>query len=138
MTNYEKFKKIIEEHWNDREEISVINGEPRRCSEGSDNWCQMCQFNSSSNCSIALQRWLVSEYKKPEVDWSKVPVDTPILVSNFSEDSPIHRRYFAGIVDGKICAYHTGCTSWSGENQNVTPWGYAKLARKEDMVKYCR
>lgn len=31
------------------------------------------------NCKENILRWLFSEYEEPEVDWSKVKVDTPII-----------------------------------------------------------
>lgn len=62
------------------------------------------------------------------IDWSKVAVDTPILVS---EDGKIwYKRYFA-LFDGcYVSAWEYGATSWSvddAENE-VFRWNYAKLA----------
>lgn len=59
------------------------------------------------------------------VDWSKVAVDTPILVrSSIEEDW--NRRHFAKYKDGKVCAWSYGKTSWSGER--FIAWEHAKLA----------
>lgn len=138
MTNYEWYKEEIEKYWKDGVPIAVVNGKVRRCSD-IDGCCGICEFSKKRvPCSITAQRWLVSEYKEPEVDWSKVPVDTPILVSDCSKDNPTRRRYFAGIVDGKIYVYRDGCTSWSTDDASTIPWTYAKLAREEDMEKYCK
>ncbi len=38
--------------------------------------------------------WLNEEYKEPEVDWSKVPVDTKVFVRNL-EDGLWRPRHFA-------------------------------------------
>ena len=62
------------------------------------------------------------------VDWSKVAVDTPILVRD-SNESRWWKRYFAFFEDGLIYAWESGATSWSIENHGrVVPWKYAKLA----------
>ena len=61
------------------------------------------------------------------VDWSKVAVDTPILVRD-SNESRWTKRYFALFEDGLIYAWESGATSWSVENHGrVVPWKYAKL-----------
>ena len=62
------------------------------------------------------------------VDWSKVPVDTPILVREL-DGCPWKKRYFA-FFDGKIVqAWKYGATSWSiGNEKDTISWPYAKLA----------
>jgi hypothetical protein len=59
------------------------------------------------------------------IDWSKVAVDTPILVSNDNENWK--RRYFAQYRNGKVVAYGLGATSWSS-GCILRYWDYAKLA----------
>lgn len=63
------------------------------------------------------------------IDWSKVPVDTPILVQDIKGNGYV-RRYFAKYKDGKIYAWKDGTTSWTAEsNGYITVWNYAKLAK---------
>lgn len=59
------------------------------------------------------------------VNWSKIPVDTPILVRN-SENNPWEKRYFAKFVNGEIYAFYRGQTSWSTEEPPIR-WDHAKL-----------
>lgn len=59
------------------------------------------------------------------VDWSKVEVDTPILVRN--NGCVWTKRYFAEYKNGKVRAYHNGATSWSSDGR-MGSWDYAKLA----------
>lgn len=61
------------------------------------------------------------------VDWSKVPVDTPVLISN---DKKIwFKRYFARYEDGKVYCWLNGKTSWTAECEFSTGhWDYVKLA----------
>lgn len=62
------------------------------------------------------------------VDWSKVPVDTKILVS--CDGCNWFKKYFAKVQNGEIYAWDNGSTSWSVSNKEycVTWWRYAKLA----------
>lgn len=62
------------------------------------------------------------------VDWSKVAVDTPILVS-FDGCNWV-KKYFAKVQNNTVYAFDNGATSWSVSNVEycVTPWIYAKLA----------
>lgn len=61
------------------------------------------------------------------VDWSKVPVDTPVLISN--NKKIWFKRYFARYEDGKVYCWLNGKTSWTAECEISTGhWDYAKLA----------
>ena len=65
------------------------------------------------------------------VDWSKVEVDTPILVKNRIEDV-WNCRYFAKYEDGKVYTWCGGRTSWSNVIcYEPVNWKYAELAFKE-------
>lgn len=61
------------------------------------------------------------------VDWSKVKVDTPVLVRDF-ENQDWKKRYFAFFDDELIYTWDGGATSWSVKNKDAIPWKYAKLA----------
>lgn len=62
------------------------------------------------------------------VDWSKVAVDTPVLVS--SNGIEWCKRYFASFDRGNVLAWEYGATSWSVDDAEceVYRWSYAKLA----------
>lgn len=61
------------------------------------------------------------------VDWSKIAVDTPILVSN--DNKEWFKRYFAKYENGNVHAWLNGKTSWSANCEfSIGYWGYAKLA----------
>lgn len=64
--------------------------------------------------------------RKDFVDWSKVAVDTKILVS----DDNINwcKRYFRKYEDGKVLAFCNGATSWSNDRNVESDWKYARLA----------
>lgn len=62
------------------------------------------------------------------VDWSKVAVDTPILVKQHEQDK-WEKRHFAYFKDGRVCAWLCGATSWSADyGDDITNWNFAKLA----------
>ena len=135
MTNYEKYKDKIDKIWNDGKVIGVTEDcKVTSCDEILS--CNECIFNEE--CDLKSQKWLVSEYKDPaeNVDWSKVPIDTPVLVREYETDKWIP-RYFAGInEDGNVIAFDSGATSWSDDGENLTVnWKQAKLANPDDLKK---
>lgn len=62
------------------------------------------------------------------VDWSKVKVDTPVLVS--FDGCNWFKKYFAKVQNNTVYTWDNGATSWSVSNKEycVTSWRYAKLA----------
>ena len=66
---------------------------------------------------------------KEVIDWSKVPVDTKVLVSEDGKEWS--RRHFAKYEDGKVYCFNDGYTSFTIVNyaylSNATSWEYAKL-----------
>lgn len=65
------------------------------------------------------------------VDWTKVPVDTKVLVSNDMEHWI--RRRFAKYENGTVYTFVDGCDSWTadniGEMYRCESWVFTKLAR---------
>lgn len=62
------------------------------------------------------------------VDWSKVAVDTPILVKDYCDDK-WEKAYFAKYEDEMIYAWDYGRTSFSARSEDDTfIWDCAKLA----------
>ena len=88
-----------------------------------------CAYLSCSDCGRRQMLWLMEEYEEPEVDWSKVEVDTPILVKN-SEDEEWRKRHFAKYKNGNVYAWSDGLTSWTAYDK--MSWKYAKLAENEE------
>lgn len=83
-------------------------------------------------CRLRQTAWLLEEYEEPEVDWSKVEVDTPILVKDMEYEN-WRKRYFAEYKDEVVYAWVNGKTSWSAvDDKDVTTWNYAKLAEGEE------
>lgn len=131
MTNKEKYGDKIIELATNTALFGLKNGKPAICKEIK---CEDCDFYESDSCkgsTYNFREWLNSEYVEPPVDWSKVAVDTPILVRD-SVGGMWVRRYFAKYENGIVYAWENGATSWSAHISNITDWGMAKLAESED------
>ena len=87
--------------------------------------------------SISFYMSCIAELDFEEVvDWSKVPVDTKILVSNCingaGEVIEWRKRYFAKYENGKIYAWNDGVTSFSVDSDDLcTRWDFVKLYKEE-------
>ena len=129
MTNYEKYKDDIIKILFTKGGIGVDKktGESHGCNLL--DYCGNCRFYDDCR-SDTLRKWLDSEYVEPEkeeVDWSKVPIDTKVLVSDDNENW--YRRHFAYYRDKRIGAFNNGVTSWTTNDLSETSgWEYGKLA----------
>ena len=82
--------------------------------------------------TVAMTDWNYAKLAEPETDWSKVEVDTPIMVRD-SENTEWVKKHFAKVEDGVVCAWNNGKTSWTTEG--MVDWKYAKLAEDEEDMK---
>ena len=128
MTNKEKYAdKIIDIAA--RSKLALKDGKPVPCVGMK---CSECGFYSTNySCINNACEWLDSEYVAPPVDWSKVAVDTPILVRDSEEESWI-KRYFAKYENETVYTWGYGATSWSADSDSVCDWKMAKLAEGEE------
>lgn len=127
MTNYEHYKEQIEKNVRLGWRTAVDkDGKPHACYEMS---CKDC-LAEDADCYQTVAKWADEEYIKPEerVDWSKVPVDTPVLVK-VTCDGDWDKRYFAKYQNGCVYTFSNGATSWSC-NGNIDSWNFAKLAEQ--------
>lgn len=125
MTNREAYKDTLDDLL--ARIIAVVDGEPVRCGSAS---CKRCLFQDRCGKPDRKKKiidWLNAEYQEPPVDWSKVPIDTPVLVSDDGEKW--HKRYYAGMGDdGDPKVYSFGQTSWSGTDVARISYEFMKLA----------
>lgn len=129
MTNREKFAEQILDIACNGGSIAVnkVTSEPMRCQRTA---CKECLFNFNGDefCIDKRKKWANSQYVESFVDWSKVAVDTPILV-NDSNDHRWLKRYFAKYENGSVFAWNGGRTSWSSDG-HATAWNLAKLPER--------
>lgn len=91
-----------------------------------------CINTSCPKCHLYRTIWLMEEYEEPETDWSKVEVNTPILVRHDECDKWSY-RYFAKYENGVVYAWHCGYPNWAKDY--MVRWEYAKLAKSEDKCE---
>lgn len=116
-------------------ELLAIGKNTMKLVSCADILCEDCYFGMDvdKKCGDACKEWCESEYVEPQIDWSKVPVDTPIQVRN-SEKNSWNNRYFAKYENNRVYAWIFGANSWSSFNNysNTNAWIYAKLAEDGD------
>ena len=120
MKNYEKYADEIREYDGDDFCCSFIRPYILKADNCSDMPCSRCQMLQTL--------WLLEDCEESEVDWSKVKVDTPLLVRNY-KNGEWYKRYFAKYEDGKVYTWINGRTSWN--ETGIYAWNYAKLAEPE-------
>lgn len=131
MTNREKYaEQILDIVCNGGSvAVDLEKQKPVDCTEIR---CRECKFEMSGiPCGSLRKQWCNEEYTEPPIDWSKVPVDTPILVKDSHDDEWLH-RHFAKFEDGIVYAWDNGRTSWRLLSDEVIDWKYAKLAEESN------
>ena len=131
MTNFEKYKdELLKLAVINIGAVDKVTNEPSICCETA---CSNCLFdNGQDYCKNMLKNWLDTEYKEPEIDWSKVPVDTKVYVRN-NEEAEWTSRYFARVSSTGIpLVWNYGVTSFTSVSDNsVSSWNYIKLAEED-------
>lgn len=99
-----------------------------------DNDCKKIGCNT---CAKMFTAWMFADYveqPKPEVDWSKVPVDTLVRVRDY-EYCEWNLRYFKGIdksnPEEKYEAWSNGATSKTA-NDSSNHWKYCELVEGDE------
>lgn len=141
MTHYEsidpeKVKEIFAKFF----AIDKRTGEVRTCSGLECVDCLFRSADSDDSCRVGKMKWLDRPAFDPEkdIDWSKVPVDTPVLVWNSEREA---KRYFCQKINRKCFeTFVNGSTSWSSFSNDIfrrkEHWPHCKLYRPEDIEKY--
>lgn len=106
----------------------------------SDGWeCndELCQRDECEACLKLFAFWLDEEYTeppKPEVDWSKVPVDTLVRVRDLESEEWI-LKYFKGVdeeaPESRFMAWDNGATSKTAYG-NYTHWVHCELVEDDE------
>lgn len=125
MTNREAYKDKLDDLL--ARIIAVVDGEPVRCGSAS---CKRCLFQDrcgKPDRKKKIINWLNAEYQEPTVDWSKVPIDTPVLAT--CDGKEWYRRHYAGTDgDGNPKVYSFGQTSWSAMDEEQIFPKFVRLA----------
>lgn len=132
MTNYEsvepdKVKDIFAEAF----AVNKETGEVLKCFKLP---CRLCLFRGDG-CGDARRKWLDQPVLDPEknIDWSKVPVDTPVVVWN--NDWEYIKGHFYK-KDNHYFIFSNGQTSYTNKDGLRIGYCHCKLANLEDIKKY--
>lgn len=108
---------------------------PMTCSR---DMCEHCiNHKENGRCDkekTAILTWMKEEYIDPaeRIDWSKVAIDTPVLVRNSERDTWENAHYAGWKIDG-ICVFPNGKTSYTfsendKKNVGLITYKHARLA----------
>lgn len=108
---------------------------PMTCSK---DMCEHCiNHKENGRCDkekTAILIWMKEEYIDPaeRIDWSKVAIDTPVLVRNSERDTWENAHYAGWKIDG-VCVFPNGKTSYTfsendKKNVGLITYKHARLA----------
>lgn len=129
ITNYENNKEIVDRYavaqvpWG----IDTVSGEITPCSKILA-CASLCEFAKGEDCGLKRMEWLSDEYI--DIDWSKVEVDTLILVSN--DGNTWAYRYFAGEFFGRLYTFPFDHKSNDNKQMNLIEWKFGRLIEEEE------
>ncbi len=128
MTNYEHYKEQIERFARMGQKVAIKKdtNEIVSCVDIVSGCCDNCLFGGYGNCAQKAMAWADAEYIEPNVNWYKVAVDTPIMVSSNKIDW--YCRHFAKYENGLFYVWDDGRTSYTTNTKST--WEYAKLVNE--------
>lgn len=135
MLNKEKYAKEILDIICNGNDVGKQKGHLYPCANMP---CYTCEFNTGNvHCNEEFIKWANSEYKEREIDWNKVPIDTPIYVwdDNYSKAEKFPRYFAKYRENNTIGAFDDGRTSWSGDGQ-ICYWEHAEVKEGIDCSKW--
>lgn len=125
MTNREVYKDKLDDLL--ARIVAIVDGEPVLCEITSCNGCLFQGICGKPEQKKEIIDWLNAEYQEPPVDWSKVPIDTPVLAT--CDGKEWYRRHYAGTDgDGNPKVYSFGQTSWSAMDEEQIFPKFVRLA----------
>lgn len=110
-------------------ELDLTDGKKYRVIGERGDWEFLKGHLYNEDCYVITDCYAIKELLSLDfeevVDWSEVEVDTPILVSNSSDDEQWRPRHFAKYELGNVYAWADGRTSHT--SRTPVGWEYAKL-----------
>lgn len=99
--------------------------------------CLECQNLICSDCIKIVKQWLLEEYE-PEIDWTKIPVDTPVLVKDKTSNIWKERRFMCYQPNFR---YNFWCFNHGSDSQKsceATGWECCKLLEGVDPTPFLK
>lgn len=130
------------EYWRDR--IDVLNGDriavendfPICCGKCD---CQKCDLRNgpANSCTYNFVSWLIKEHKDSDIEWEKVPPETPVRVwDDDGDDTEVCDRDFMCYLPNRKQKFWTFLSP--GRRDMAVAWEHCRLVRQEDNEKYRR
>lgn len=94
-----------------------------------DFYASMGEYSPSLTTHYTQKQLIDMEFEEV-IDWSKIPIDTKVLVWNESDKQKLP-RHFAGVdsATGRVKAWNDGKTSFTATK--TTSWAEAELYKEE-------
>ena len=98
--------------------------------------CKAEPYMTCARCQKMVKEWLDAPYIKPkiEIDWLRVPVDTPVYVWEDEKGAFKVKAHFSHCANGEYFCFINGATSWTTRATYSRP--HCELALPEDIEKY--
>lgn len=91
-----------------------------------------------NECREKVKQWLLEEYVESEIDWSKVPVDTPVMVRD-TVNKKWSERHFVCYMPSDNYPFLAFSYGDKRETANgVDKWKYCKLAEGVDPTPFLK
>ena len=124
--------KVWEINLEENKQYEVV-GVSDKCFEGKiftpDRFGDLNTQDCRTISELCTLRELLDLEFEEVIDWSKIPIDTKVLVSNDGEKW--RKRYFKEVRDNLFVCFVLGRTSWSANlsGKEINEWEYCKLAQ---------
>lgn len=134
MTNKEYYKENL------KELVVSIDTITKGCSFITQNILPQyditCDDVGCGTCTLLSILWLEEEHKEENINWSKVPIDTKVLVRN-EKGEVWKRRHYAGETDisGYPFVYKGGRTSFTGDMFDNEVYNYTEIYIPEKCIE---
>ena len=115
------------ERWHRRYFAKYYEGKVYSFADGTTSW-------SSTSSPFPWNYAKLFNSDSENIDWTKIPIDTPILVRDY-DDCIWVKRYFAGheYESNRVRAWNNGDKSYS--NSNYTMWNHAILYEGNELLE---
>lgn len=117
-------------------EVDLNYGKKYACSDGGNYEVSMFKDNMFDSRGVAItEKYTLYQLLKMDfeevIDWSKIPVDTKVLVSN--DGKKWHKRHYLEYVDNLFLhtTFIDGKSEFTNNKNDKCYWRFCKLYQKE-------
>lgn len=104
--------------------------------------CLECRNLICTDCAKILRQWMLEEYVEPEIDWTidwtKVPVDTPVMFRDKTSNIWKEGRFMCYQPNFRYNFWCFRCGTDSQESCDAIGWECCKLLDGVDPTPYLK